>query len=89
MNIGFEGHDRAYKKTEYLNAGAVVSAKVGTMYIGDGAWGIKPSTPTDNYYSPNIAKTNFFLVLNILNGTVRFVAKQASGEVVDFGMVTP
>lgn len=40
MDIGFENHDHAYKRTKLMKNGQPVSSN-GTLFVGDGSWGVE------------------------------------------------
>lgn len=43
LDIGFENHDHAYKRTKLIGENGF--SDNGTLYIGDGAWGVKARHP--------------------------------------------
>jgi acid phosphatase type 7 len=59
VDIGFENHDHAYKRTKLMKAGQPVASN-GTLFIGDGSWGVE-----DGYRSvPNRIFSLFLMYSN-------------------------
>jgi hypothetical protein len=67
VRIAFENHDHAYKRTHPLRDGKVVADGKGIVYIGDGAWGVKPrELKGDNrWYLAKALSTNYFGIATI------------------------
>ncbi len=65
----FEHHNHAYKRTHPITAEAVKTG--GTVYLGDGAWGVAPRTghdPAKTWYLEKVAAKRHAILLT-LNGT--------------------
>jgi hypothetical protein len=86
VDVIFEHHDHAYKRTHPILDGRV--DKRGLLYLGDGSWGKirPPKSPEDR---PYLAKTDmaFHLSVHRIEGPDRFhVALSDKGKVVDVCM---
>lgn len=84
VDLAFEHHDHAYKRTHPLLAGKI--DKKGIVYLGDGGWGVKPRTPKTEkerfYLAKTFSSCNFFVV--DLEKTKLFVrAFTPKGELLD------
>jgi hypothetical protein len=66
LNISFEHHEHAYKRTHPIKAGKVDPN--GVVYIGDGAWGTTPRpprTPAERWYLAHTAQAQHVLLVEI------------------------
>jgi acid phosphatase type 7 len=86
VELAFENHDHAYKRTHPIRNGEV--AANGILYMGDGAWGVsvrEPGSWQDYepwYIAKAIAERHFILLT--LQGTQRhMVAINENGEIID------
>ncbi|OFZ21487.1 MAG: hypothetical protein A2X94_08240 [Bdellovibrionales bacterium GWB1_55_8] len=69
LTAGFESHDHALKRTKMLQQGREVSAG-GTVYFGDGAWGIHPRvlSAARPWYVASSSATRHFWVVDVNEG---------------------
>lgn len=84
VDIAFEHHDHAYKRTFPLRAGKIDPE--GVVYIGDGGWGIGPRTPAKRgrrWYLQRVAKARHFILLELLGKERKVSAISADGEILD------
>jgi len=85
LNVAFEHHDHAYKRTHPLKKG--LYHPEGVVYIGDGAWGVKtPRKPHSVKVCRYLAKsvsTNNFLVVTLDKNGCEYVALNRNGDVID------
>ena len=42
LTVAFENHDHTYKRTHLLRNSEPTKNDSGTLYLGDGCWGVKP-----------------------------------------------
>lgn len=85
FHAAFEHHDHAYKRSWPLKKGEINSK--GTIYIGDGAWGVNPRLPrcdkeTFWYIAQRAAKRHFICVRLKLDMRI-FEAISPQGELID------
>lgn len=79
----FEHHDHAFKRSKLLRGGK--EAEGGTLYLGDGAFGVKrrqPAKPLPEYLEKASATPHFWVVETSQEG-VRFHALDTWGHTVD------
>jgi acid phosphatase type 7 len=86
IELAFENHDHAYKRTHPLRNGQV--AADGIIYMGDGAWGVHVREPFSGqeheawYIAEALAERHFILLT--LQGTQRhMVVINEDGEIID------
>lgn len=85
LQMAFENHDHAYKRTWPLRGGKVDPA--GVLYLGDGGWAVKkarvPRAASKTWYlAKSQASRNCVLV--ILHGATRhFIAYDEQGKIID------
>ncbi|TVQ72638.1 MAG: metallophosphoesterase [Balneolaceae bacterium] len=86
IQVVFEAHDHAYKRTHPIREGRIASN--GIVYIGDGAWGtetreIGSRQSHDAWYIAEAAPKRHFILMT-LHGTHRhFKMISSTGEVID------
>ncbi|TVQ11860.1 MAG: metallophosphoesterase [Balneolaceae bacterium] len=86
VDVVFEAHDHAYKRTHPIRDGRI--SHNGVVYIGDGAWGtetriIGSRQSHDSWYIAEAASERHFILMT-LHGTHRhFKAISSTGEVID------
>eukprot|EP01116_Phalansterium_solitarium_P003150 TRINITY_DN137_c2_g1_i2.p1 TRINITY_DN137_c2_g1~~TRINITY_DN137_c2_g1_i2.p1 ORF type:complete len:259 (+),score=10.58 TRINITY_DN137_c2_g1_i2:39-815(+) len=64
--LAFENHDHMYKRTFPLRSGQISTN--GTVYVGDGAWGVVPrshANPANSWYLANSQPVNFVFRVDI------------------------
>jgi acid phosphatase type 7 len=49
LDLAFENHDHAFKRTKLLRKGKVVASE-GILFVGDGCWGRKIRSTSDKWY---------------------------------------
>ncbi len=82
VQLAFEHHNHAYKRTKMIKNGKVSSE--GVIYLGDGSWGVSARSPNKNlWYIEKSAEKNavFLITLDQDKGRVR--ALDSKGEVFD------
>jgi hypothetical protein len=74
LNIGFENHNHAYKRTYPIFEGK--RNLEGVVYMGDGAWGVgnarSPKAANKEWYLAKTAQEKHFLLVT-LNGNIRTI----------------
>jgi acid phosphatase type 7 len=85
LQIAFEHHDHAYKRTYPLLKNKVHPK--GIVYLGDGAWGVeKPRKPRSSrklFYLAKFASVRHFILVNLEQNGRSFVVIDENGHVVD------
>ncbi|WP_131781505.1 purple acid phosphatase family protein [Legionella gresilensis] len=84
LDIAFEHHDHAYKRTYPLYQGEVSHSK-GVVYVGDGAWGVAPRK-VQNGHRPEFVKTDstrHFMLMEIQGRSRKIFAIKSDGTIVD------
>lgn len=89
LNIysAFENHDHVYKRTYPLKNNQVVAD--GTIYLGDGAWGVLPhyADPSRWYLEKAVSGTNYYLLVNLHSWWLHASAYDVSRTCIDDVMV--
>ncbi len=88
MTVAFENHDHAYKRSKILRNSLVVpTGSPGTLYVGDGSWGVPPREKTEpdvRYYLEVYQEKNFVLGVNVTGGKqIDFQAIDIEGAIFD------
>lgn len=83
VDVAFENHDHAYKRTYPLIEGE--RDERGVVYAGDGAWGVNPRTPNNGSlpYFVTTKGDRYFLVMELEGQERRFSAIDPSGAIID------
>ena len=81
VDVAFEHHDHAYKRTHPIRAGKVDPR--GVLYLGDGGWGVMPRRPRDRWYLAKTAAKRHFILVTIDGKTRSFLAIDSTGQVFD------
>jgi hypothetical protein len=81
LDVAFEHHDHAYKRTYPIRAGKVDPE--GVLYVGDGPWGAMPRRPRDRWYLAKTAGKRHFILVTISNPDRSIVAIDGEGQVFD------
>lgn len=85
LNLAFEHHDHAYKRTHPLCRNKIASD--GIIYIGDGAWGVKkartPKTPKQRFYLAKSAEKRHFIGVTLDSHSRRIQAIDPKGILFD------
>jgi len=81
LNIAFEHHNHAYKRTHPLKGNKIDPD--GVIYMGDGSWGVTPRKPKKLWYLANTAQANAvcLITLNPKMGSIE--AFSINGEILD------
>ncbi len=84
LNVAFEHHDHAFKRTHPLRDGKKVSEAEGTIYLGDGAWGKPPRrVHTRAWYLKKASSTNHFWLVDLNDSSAEYKAISIDGKVID------
>jgi len=85
LNVAFEHHDHAYKRTHLILDGKI--DPTGVLYMGDGAWGIAkprtPKTPKERWYLAKSSKAMHFISVSLSKNKRVFTAIDSNGKVID------
>jgi len=84
LPLAFEHHDHAFKRTYPLRAGKVDAQ--GTVYLGDGAWGVevrKPKLDLAGTYLAKAIAVRHFYVVTLFEDSRHILAVDESGRVFD------
>lgn len=84
----FENHNHAYKRTHPIRAGAVDAS--GTVYFGDGGWGItpRPVHPVAiTWYLAQALPSRYALLLTLEGNRQSFKAINDQGKVIDEAVI--
>lgn len=87
LDIAFENHDHAYKRTHPLKYGKVVHyPEKGTIYLGDGALGVRSRRPAPASSRPYLAASenaNFYFDVTFTKTNVSVLAVDERGVIFD------
>ncbi len=86
VDIVFENHEHAYKRTPLIRNGT--TDPDGVLYLGDGAWGAKLRSvhkPQDTWYLDRAESIRHVIVVTIHGAERRFEAVDQYGAVFDSG----
>jgi hypothetical protein len=87
LNVAFEHHNHAYKRSHPIKADRIDPE--GVVYMGDGSWGAAPRKPKKLWYLDCVARTNAVCLVT-LNGEKSTVeAFSLQGKVIDSAMTLP
>lgn len=85
LNIAFEHHDHAYKRTHPIKNGLI--DPTGVVYMGDGAWGVQnpriPATPSRLWYLQKSASLQHIQLITISAKERKVEAIDKDGKVFD------
>ncbi len=82
LDVSFENHDHALKRSKLLKNNQV--AADGTLYLGDGCWGMKTRTAhPDRWYLEKAEGIRHVWLGEIDGSTFRFKALGQQGEILD------
>ena len=87
IQIAFENHNHAYKRTYPLKKG--VYDPDGVIYMGDGSWGVLTRTPKEKWYLEKKAKVNAVCLVRVDQEKAVVDAIDIKGKVIDSVTVTP
>jgi acid phosphatase type 7 len=81
VDVAFEHHDHAYKRTHPIRTGTIDAR--GVLYLGDGGWGVLPRKPRERWYLAKTASTQHFILVRIDGRSRSFLAIDGDGQVID------
>ncbi len=84
VDLAFEHHDHAYKRTVAIRGGR--PSADGIVYFGDGAWGVKPHAvhdPASTWYLAQARSVNHILAVTLDGPSMRVQALDRDGKVID------
>lgn len=81
LTVGFENHCHAYKRTKPIRNNAV--AESGTVYLGDGAWGVPPRPVISAWYLETAASKQHIYTVTVQETSVKAEAVGLDGVVFD------
>jgi acid phosphatase type 7 len=81
LNIAFEHHNHAYKRTFPLKGSKVDPD--GVIYMGDGSWGVTPRKPKRLWYLASIAQANAVCVVTLDSQRAVVEALDIHGDILD------
>lgn len=85
MNVAFENHEHAFKRTYRIKDGK--RNPDGVLYLGDGAWGVeqarKPKTPSEAWYIAKSAQEAHFHIVTLTEEGIYFEAMNREGKIFD------
>lgn len=82
IDVAFEHHNHAYKRTHPLKGGKV--DENGVVYFGDGSWGVAPRVPKNHlWYMAKAEKTNCFCLVTLDKNRCQIEALDNRGKSID------
>ncbi|MGL5626458.1 MAG: fibronectin type III domain-containing protein [Candidatus Rhabdochlamydia sp.] len=87
LQIAFENHNHAYKRTYPLKNGK--QDPDGVIYMGDGSWGVITRTPKERWYLEKMAKVNAICLVQIDQEKAVIDALDIKGRVIDSVTIMP
>lgn len=81
LNVAFEHHNHAYKRT-YPIKGDKIDPD-GVIYMGDGSWGVTPRKPKKLWYLANTAQANAVCLVTLSPELSMVEALSIQGEIID------
>lgn len=84
LQVAFEHHNHMYKRTYRLKGGEIDDT--GVLYLGDGAWGVKPrrsKTCPDRWYLAESSSLNHFFLVRVRPDLCEIDAIGIDGELID------
>jgi hypothetical protein len=87
LNVAFEHHNHAYKRTHRLKEGKIDPD--GVIYMGDGSWGVSPRKPKRLWYLDAAAQKNAVCLVTLEPGQSRVEALAIDGSVIDSVLTFP
>lgn len=86
LTVGLEHHDHVFKRTKPLKGNQVVSAGEGTVYLGDGTFGVDPRNMDDkplHWYNEKQGGIAHFWVIDAKPERLENKAIDEDGKVID------
>ncbi len=81
LNVAFEHHNHAYKRTHPIKEGKVDPE--GVVYMGDGSWGVSPRKTKEMWYLVKSARENIVNLVTLTEKMGTVEALNIQGKVVD------
>jgi acid phosphatase type 7 len=81
LNVAFEHHNHAYKRTFPMKGNRVDPD--GVIYMGDGSWGVTPRKPKKLWYLAHAAQANAVCLVTLSKEMSMIEALSIQGEVLD------
>lgn len=87
LNVAFEHHNHAYKRTFPIKGDKIDPD--GVIYMGDGSWGVTPRKPKKLWYLANTAQTNAVCMVTLSPELCLVEALNIQGDVIDSATTFP
>lgn len=87
ISAAFENHNHAYKKT-YPLKGNKIDPK-GTIYFGDGSWGVPARKTSDMWYLEQRGRKNNVYLIDLSAKQAEITALGLTGEPIDLTLLEP
>ncbi len=87
LNVAFEHHNHAYKRTFPLKAEKIDPE--GVVYMGDGSWGVSPRKPKQLWYLEVAKQTNAVCLVTLDGGKSCIEAVDIRGNIIDSVVTMP
>lgn len=81
LNVAFEHHNHAYKRTFPMKDGRIDPE--GVIYMGDGSWGISPRKPKKMWYLNVAERTNAVCLITLSADKGIIEGLNLKGEIID------
>ena len=81
LNVAFEHHNHAYKRTFPLKGSKVDPD--GVIYMGDGSWGVTPRKPKKLWYLASTAQVNAVCLITLDSQRAVVEALDIHGDILD------
>ncbi len=81
LNVAFEHHNHAYKRTFPMKGNKINPD--GVVYMGDGSWGVTPRKPKKLWYLEKIAQANAVCLITLTPQIANVDALTIRGEIID------
>jgi hypothetical protein len=87
VQVAFEHHNHAYKRTHRMKRGQI--APDGVLYMGDGSWGVTARKPKEMWYLEKKAKVNAVCVITLSREGGKIEAMDLHGDMIDRVSLAP
>jgi acid phosphatase type 7 len=81
LNVAFEHHNHAYKRTHPIKGNKIDPD--GVIYMGDGSWGVTPRKPKKLWYLASTAQANAVCLITLSCELGLIEALSIQGEILD------
>lgn len=89
INVAFENHEHAYKRTHRIRGGQISSD--GVLYLGDGAWGVekarKPKSPKEAWYIAKSLEVPHIHIVTLTKEGIHHQAMSREGNIFDHSKI--